>query len=141
MRSNRLIDSWISLHNKHYVNYCYESKEPRWHTKQFFLYSYRFLNRLNKDNRWTEYLSKYSEIFRRDPSNDYYGYRDPCDQDPEKARKNSLEWANLFELNALVGFPYNESAKEKMLNRAEKFLKNASKSPQDYFHDIMLCSA
>jgi hypothetical protein len=141
MRQDELIDAWIRHHNKHYNKYCYESKEPRWHTKQFFLYSYKLLERLNKDNSWAEYLSKYSEIFRRDPADDYYGYRDPSDSDPEKARRNSLEWANIFELNALIGFPYNESAKEKMLKRSERFLSNALKSLPDCHHDILICSA
>jgi len=141
MRQEELMDSWIKFHNKHYINYCYESKEPRWNTKQFFLYSYKLLNRLNYDNRWADYLSKYSEIFRRDPADDYYGYRDPSDPDPEKARKNSLEWANIFELNSLVGFPYNESAKKKMLKRSERFLSNALKSLPYSHHDILCCSA
>ena len=130
-----------ALHNKHYFVYRYEFKEPRWYIKQFFLYSYKLLNRLNNDNQWTDYLSNYSEIFRRDPSNDYYGYRDPNDPDREKARRNSLEWANIFELNKLVGFPYNESAKEKMLIRSKKYLSNASNSLSDCHHDIMICSA
>lgn len=141
MQSRKLIESWIRYHNKNYIKYCFESKEPRWHTKQFFLYSYKFFNRLNADNRWTEYLSNYSDIFKRDPANDYYWHRDPCNQDPEKARLNSLEWANIFELNALVGFPYNDSAKEKMLTNAEKFLKYAARSPKDHLHDFMICSA
>ena len=141
MRQDELIDVWIKHHNKNYKKYCYESKEPRWRTKQFFLYSYRLLKRLNNDNRWVEYLSKYSEIFRRDPANDYYGYRDPSDPDSEKAMKNSLEWANIFELNSLVGFPYNESAKEKMLIRSKKFLSNALQSLPYSYHDILVCSA
>lgn len=141
MRPNELIDAWIKHHNKNYTNYCCECKEPRWHTKQFFLYSYKLLNRLNNDNRWTDYLSKYSDIFRRDPANDYYGYRDPNDPDFDKAWKNSLEWANLFELNSLVGFPYNNSAKEKMLNRVGNFLSKALQFPSRCSHDIMICSA
>ena len=141
MQPNELVNAWIKYHNKNYINYCFEYKEPRWHTKQFFLYSYKLLGRLNNDNRWTDYLSKYSEIFRRDPANDYYGYRDPSDQNSEKAMKNSLEWANIFELNNIVGFPYNESAKEKMLKRSERFLSNALQSLPNFHHDILICSA
>jgi hypothetical protein len=141
MRNNELMEAWIRYHNKNYVKYYFESNEPRWHTKQFLLYSYRLLIRLNNDNRWTDYLSRYSDIFRRDPSNDYYGHRDPNDPDSEKAMKNSLEWANLFELNGLVGFPYNESAKKKMLKMSEKYLENSLPHLPDLLHDIMFCSA
>lgn len=141
MQQNELMEKWIHLHNKHYINYCYEFKEPRYNTKQFFLYSYKLLHRMNSDNRWTDYLDKYSDIFRRDPANDYYGYRDPTDQNPDNARKNSIEWINIFEINNLIGFPYNESAKEKMLKNSKKFLLQSLKSLPDYHTDIMICSA
>ena len=54
MQQDELIEKWIYFHNKHYINYCYESKEPRYGMKQFFLYSYKLLHRMNDDNRWTE---------------------------------------------------------------------------------------
>jgi len=139
MKLNELIDQWLRHHNEKYTEYMFNEKEPRWHTKQFFLYSYRLLLRLGHDRNWEEYIERYKDIFRRDPSNDYYGRRSPVD--PQKAWDNSLEWANIFELVELVGFPYNESAKEKMLKNAHKYLEESKNAPEKDCHDIMLCSA
>jgi len=139
MNLNELIDQWLRHHNEKYTEYMFNEKEPRWHTKQFFLHSYRLLLQLGHDKNWGEYIERYKDIFRRDPSNDYYGRRSPVD--PQRAWDNSLEWANTFELVELVGFPYNESAKEKMLKNAYKYLEEAKSAPEKDCHDIMLCSA
>ena len=139
MDMNELIDQWLRHHNEKYVEYLFNEREPRWHTKQFFLYSYRLILRLGHDRDWVEYVERYKDLFRRDPSNDYYGHRSPIDS--EKARENSLEWANTFELVGLVGFPYNKSAKEKMLKNAHRYIEEAKASPEKDNHDIMLCSA
>lgn len=139
MKLNELIDQWLRHHNEKYTEYMFNEKEPRWHTKQFFLYSYRLLLRLGHDRNWEEYIERYKDLFRRDPSNDYYGRRSPVD--PERAWDNSLEWANIFELVGLVGFPYNESAKEKMLKNAYRYLEEAKSSMERDCHDIMICSA
>lgn len=139
MNPNELIDQWLRHHNEKYTEYMFNEREPRWHTKQFFLYSYRLILRLGEDGNWEEYIEGYKDLFRRDPSNDYYGRRSPVD--PEKAWDNSLEWASMFELVGLVGFPYNESAKEKMLKNAHKYLEEAKSAPERDCHDIMLCSA
>ncbi|MDD3565650.1 MAG: hypothetical protein PHN90_08290 [Methanothrix sp.] len=114
----------------------------RWKTKQFFLYSYHLFRRFSEDDDdiiWKEYQDRYANIFLRDPSNDYYGYRSPIDL--EKGWINSLEWSNIFEIVNLVGYPYNESAKNKMLKYAKIGLRDAIKSPGESGHDFMLCSA
>lgn len=139
MDIDRLIKIWVEPFNEHYTNYLFNEQEPRYYEKQFFLYSYNLFNRLGGD--WGEYIKQYSELFRRDPSNDYYGSRNPCELIEDKARKNSLEWAVIFEIVNKIGFPYNNSAKTKLLDNAKKYLSMAKQSPVINFHDIMLCSA
>lgn len=139
MDINRLIKIWIEPFNEYYPNYLFSEQEPRYYVKQFFLYSYNLFNRLGKD--WNEYIEKYLELFRRDPSNDYYGRRNPCEPTREEAIRNSLEWAVIFEIVNKIGFPYNDSAKTKLLHNAKRYLSIAQQSPEINFHDIMLCSA
>lgn len=139
MDIDRLINIWVERFNEHYTNYLFSEQEPRYYVKIFFLYSYNLFNRLGRE--WNEYIEKYSELFRRDPSNDYYGSRNPCEPNDSEARKNSLEWGTIFEIVNKIGFPYNDSAKTKLLANAKKYLSQAKQSPEVNFHDIMLCSA
>ena len=144
MQIDDLVKEWLRHHNEKYLEYLYNLKEPRFTIKQFFLYSYHLFRRFSQDDDdiiWKEYLDSYADIFLRDPSNDYYGYRSPTDPDDKKAFRNSLEWSNIFEIVDLVGYPYNNSAKNKMLKYAKIGLRDAIKSPEKSGHDFMLCSA
>jgi len=139
MQVNDLVDNWLKHFNEKYTQYKSKEEEPRYHLKHFFLYSYSFLRKLQNENKWDEYLKQFEELFCRDPANDYYGYRSPLDS--QNARENSLEWVAIFEIVNLVGYPYNESAKEKMLINARKYLEEAKNFPDRDYHDIMICSA
>lgn len=112
-------------------------KEPRYDLKTFFLYSYFFFKGLGKE--WVNYLTGYSNLFRRDPANDYYKYRDPTDKTWQ--RQNSLEWAIAFEIFKEVGFPHNESATRNFDNYSKEYLDKARKSPNLEWMDFFLCSA
>lgn len=70
-----LAEYWAKKHNEHYTKYLMNEKEPRYELKTFFFNSYRLFKRLEKG--WGTYLLGYQNLFRRDPSNDYYKYRDP----------------------------------------------------------------
>ena len=94
MKIEKLIEKWLKSHNEKYLIYYFNEKEPRWHVKQFFLQSYYFFKQLNKDNSWREYIKDYCKLFRRDPSNDWYGKRSPIG--PKKSWENSIEWTNVF---------------------------------------------
>jgi hypothetical protein len=137
MKTAELVDYWITKHNKHYFKYSTEEEEPRYELKTFFLYSYRFLKTLEEG--WGDYLVGYSNLFRRDPANDYYKYRDPTENGRE--RQNSLEWVAAFEIFADVGFPHNESATMNFLKYSRMFLEKAKRMPDSEWMDFILCSA
>jgi len=128
---------WIAKHNEHYYQYLSNYQEPRYSLKTFFLYSYYLFKTLGKG--WEHYLVGYSNLFRRDPSSDYYKYRDPIDT--TRGRLNSMEWIAAFEIAAEVGFPHNESAKRNFIEYSRMFLEKARKSPNSGGVDFMLSSA
>jgi len=132
-----LTNYWIKHHNEKYYEYLLSGEEPRYSVKTFFLNSYRFFKIFGRE--WETYIERYDDLFRRDPSNDFYGLRDPTD--PVRSRENSLEWSTAFEIVAQVGFPHNESAKIKFLKYSREFLAKAMKSPDAKWLDIMLSSA
>lgn len=137
MKPTDLANYWIAKHNKHYSKYLMSYKEPRYDLKTFFLYSYHFFKTLEEG--WGDYLVGYSNLFRRDPADDYYKYRDPTDE--ERGRQNSLEWVAAFEIFAEVGFPHNESATDDFLKYSRMFLEKAKRSPSLEWMDFILCSA
>jgi hypothetical protein len=135
-----LVDYWLKKFSTHYIEYKNSEKEPRYGDKQFLLNSYIFLQTLSKENDdWNKYLTEFGELFLRDPAADFYGYRSPVARGKE--RENTLEWANIFRIVNLVGYPHNKSAKEKMLINARKYIEEAKKSPGENYHDIMICAA
>jgi len=137
MNPTDLARYWAMEHNKHYSKYMISGGEPRYDLKTFFLYSYYFFKTLEKG--WGDYLAGYSNLFRRDPANDYYKYRDVTDK--KNARQNSLEWAAAFEIFAEVGFPHNESATQNFFKYSQAFLEKAKMSPNLEWMDFFLCSA
>ncbi len=137
MDYKKLIDYWIEQHNEKYSNYIFEEREPRYDLKNFFLNSYYLFREFGED--WETYIDSYNDLFRRDPSNDYYQYRDPLEKDKE--RQNALEWTSLFEIIANVGFPHNRSAKENLLKNSTNYLKFAKFRPNSPWVDFMLSSA
>jgi hypothetical protein len=139
MQLNELVDKWLRHYNEKYTAYVSSESEPRYYFKHFFLYSYHFLCTLQKRGDWTEYVNQFDRLFRREPTKDWYGRRSPVDS--QNARANSLEWAAIFEIVNLFGYPYNKSAKEKMLINAGKCLEEAKSSPEKDCRDIMICSA
>ncbi|MDO9592559.1 MAG: hypothetical protein Q7I98_05110 [Erysipelotrichaceae bacterium] len=139
MNSRELIDYWIQNHNEKYFEYLLSEKEPRYSLKSFFLNSFYLFKTFGDD--WEPYIEKYQELFRKDPSNDYYGHRNPFDEKEEEKRKNALEWTTLFEIIAIVGFPYNDSAKVKLLKNAHEHLEVAMKHPESIWVDFLLSSA
>ncbi len=144
MNINEVVSYWLEKHNKHFGDHINNRDEPRYNKKQFLLYSYKFLQRINKSDNsqyaWSRYLDNgFEDIFRRDPSNDYYGYRSPIDKGNE--RRNTAEWINIFEIIGEVGFPYNDSAQRKLIKRAKRFLDEAKEDPYNHLHNLMLCSA
>jgi len=139
MDIDELIKKWVEPFNKNYNGYIFNEKEPRYNLKQFFLYSYCLFRRFGKE--WDSYSEKYSELFCRNPSLDYYGCRNPCETNEKEARRNTLEWVVIFEVIRRIGYPYNRSAKENLIKNAEKYLSFAMKNPSDLLHDIMLSSA
>lgn len=136
MESRELVDYWIIKHNEKFTKYLFDG-EPRYSLKTFFLNSYYLFETLGDE--WEEYLESFEKLFRKDPSNDYYGYRDPLEADHE--RENALEWTTLYEIISKVGFPYNRSAKEKLLTRSTTFLEKAMSNPESTWVDFMLSSA
>ncbi|MGD0996188.1 MAG: hypothetical protein ABR909_11775 [Candidatus Bathyarchaeia archaeon] len=132
-----LTNYWIKLHNEKYPEYLMSSKEPRYAMKSFFLNSYCFLKALGGE--WASYIERYDDLFRRDPSNDFYGKRDPTDTNHQ--RDNSLEWSTAFEIAKEVGFPHNESAKTKFLRYSNLYLSKAMESGDLPWTDFMLSSA
>ena len=137
MNYKDLTDYWIKHHNDKYQKYLRSMREPRYQLKTFFLNSYYFFRTLG--NEWTDYLVRYTNLFRRDPANDFYAYRDPTDEGNE--RRNSLEWTTAFEIVAETGFPFNESAKRDFLKFSRNFLEKAMRSPNTRMIDFMLSSA
>jgi len=137
MNYEDLTHYWINKHNEKYYEYLKSIEEPRYSVKTFFLNSYRLFKTLGKE--WEDYLEGYSALFRRDPANDYYKYRDPTQESVE--RRNSLEWTTAFEIVAAVGFPHNESAKRDFIKYSREFLEKAMKSPNSMWVDFMLSSA
>lgn len=132
-----LTDYWITKHNEKYYRYLTSIREPRYSVKTFFLNSYYLFRTLGKE--WESYLERYPNLFRRDPANDYYKYRDPTKSSVE--RRNSLEWTTAFEIAAEIGFPHNESATRDFLKYSKKFLEKAMRSPNAKWVDFMLASA
>ena len=132
-----LTNYWIIHHNEKYYKYILSADEPRYAVKTFFLNSFRFFKILGEE--WETYIERYDNLFRRDPSGDFYSLRDPTD--PSNDRANSLEWSTLFEIVALVGFPHNESGQIKFRKYSREFLKKAMKSPNSPWVEFMLCSA
>jgi hypothetical protein len=106
--------------------------------KAFFLYSYNLFKTLGKG--WENYLIGYSNLFRRDPANDYYKYRDPTEGGTQ-GRLNSMEWIAAFEIVAEVGYPHNESAKRNFLKYSRTFIDKARNSPDSEWMDFLLSSA
>lgn len=139
MKNEDLLNRWLDIHNRNYLEYYFNQKEPRWHTKQFFLQSYYLFQRLKDDGSWDDYIKDYHKIFLRDPNNDWYGRRSPVDK--EKAWENSIEWTNTFFIIRDVGFPYNRSSRKKMSKNLQYYIENALSSPFDNCHDFMICSA
>lgn len=137
MEYRRLVDYWIEQHNEKFPRYLFSDKEPRYDLKNFFLNSYYLFKTLGIE--WDEYLESYDRLFRRDPSNDYYGNRNPFT--PDKERLHALEWTSFFEIIANVGFPRNRSAKDKLLYRSTQYLKEAMKNPESPWVNFMLSSA
>ncbi|MCW3985294.1 MAG: hypothetical protein NWE91_02650 [Candidatus Bathyarchaeota archaeon] len=132
-----LTNYWITKHNKNYYKYMKSIEEPRYGVKTFFLNSYYLFRTLGEE--WENYLERYPNLFKRDPANDYYKYRDPTERGNE--RQNSLEWTTAFEIVAGFGFPHNESAKEDFLIYSKRFLERAMRSPNTRWVDFMLASA
>lgn len=137
MNYTGLTNYWITKHNEKYYEYITSIKEPRYQSKTFFLNSYNLFKTLGKE--WENYLERYPSLFRRDPANDFYKYRDPTEEGRE--RLNSLEWTTTFEIVAEFGFPHNESAKRDFIKYSKKFLEKARKSPEAKWIDFMLSSA
>ena len=137
MNYTDLTNYWITKHNEQYYTYLTSIKEPRYSVKTFFLNSYYLFRTLGKE--WESYLERYPNLFRRDPANDYYKYRDPTESSVE--RRNSLEWTTAFEIVAEIGFPHNESATRDFLKYSKKFLEKAMMSPNAKWVDFMLASA
>lgn len=137
MNYTGLTNYWIIKHNEKYYEYITSIKEPRYGVKTFFLNSYYLFRALGKE--WEGYLERYPNLFRRDPANDYYKYRDPTER--SFGRRNSLEWTTAFEIVAEFGFPHNESAKRDFLKFSKKFLDKAMRSPNTAWIDFMLSSA
>lgn len=139
MDHNKLADDWIRTFNKQYQDYLYNGKEPRYFKKTFFLNTFYLFNTFGGE--WKDYLEKYQEIFKRDPSNDYYKYRDPLVENSEEKRRNTLEWATLFEIVSQVGYPHNNSAKDNLLSYSRQFLKKGMNNPNSDWIDFMFSSA
>lgn len=138
LKVDDLVSYWIKKHNEHYSKYLTNYKEPRYELKTFFLNSYNFFKTLKEG--WGDYLLGYQNIFKRDPSNDYYKYRDPTDK--SQGRQNSLEWTTAFEILAEIGPPYNDSATRNFYNYSKEFLDKArAASPELEWGDFMLSSA
>lgn len=138
MNNEDLIAYFITKHNLHYLKYLQNWEEPRYELKTFFFNSYSLFKMLKE--AWGGYLLGYSNLFKRDPANDYYKYRDPTDE--TMFRENSLEWTAAFEILAEVGPPYNESAVEDFFNFSKIFLIKISRAPPEQeWYDFMLCSA
>jgi hypothetical protein len=136
--NNKILTSyWITKVNEHYNKYFINGEEPRYGVKTFFLYSYYLFKTLGED--WSEYTEGLSNIFLRDPSNDFYKYRDPTEKPYE--RRNALEWTTAFEVVANVGFPHNESAKEDFIKFSTQYLEKAIASPDSDMIEFMVSSA
>jgi len=131
-----LTNYWITKHNEQYYKYLISIKEPRYMLKTFFLNSYYLFEALGKE--WEKYLERYPNLFRRDPADDFYKYRDPIES---SRRLNSLEWTTAFEIVGEFGFPHNESAKRDFLKFSKIFLEKAMRSPNTRWVDFMLSSA
>ena len=139
MNNNDLVDYWIRHHNEKYFEYLLKEDEPRYGLKTFFLNSFYLFKTFG--SAWEPYLEKYQDIFKRDPSNDYYKYRNPLVTIVEEKRKNALEWTTLFEIISQVGYPYNVSAKDNLLKYSKEFLSKGQHSPNSEWIDFMLSSA
>ncbi len=137
MNYTDLTNYWITKHNENYYTYLISIKEPRYSVKTFFLNSYHLFKTLGKE--WEGYLERYPNLFRRDPANDYYKYRNPTEK--SFGRRNSLEWTTAFEIIAEIGFPHNESATRDFLKYSKIFLEKAMRSPDIMWIDFMLSSA
>lgn len=139
MNKNDLVDYWIKHHNEKYFKYLLSEGEPRYQLKTFFLNSFYLFKKFGSD--WEPYIEKYQDIFRRDPSSDYYKYRDPLENNADDKRKNALEWTTLFEIISQVGYPHNASAKENLLKYSNGFLSKGLHSPNSDWIDFMISSA
>jgi len=139
MKVGDLAKYWVDKHNEHYSSYLLSEREPRYMMKTFFLYSYHLFKTLKEG--WGDFLVGYSKIFRRNPSNDYYGLRDPTDESNDNARKNSLEWVAAFAVCAEIGFPHNESAMKKFRKYSEIYLGKARTTPDSEWIDFFVSSA
>ncbi len=137
MNYQKLVSKWISHHNEKYFQYITGYDEPRYSVKSFFFQSYKLLKLLGSP--WQGYLEKYSDLFCRDPNNDFYGKRDPISS--RDNRQTALEWATAFEIVSEVGFPHNQSAKLKFLKYSKSGLDSAMRSPDNQWVDFMLSSA
>jgi hypothetical protein len=111
--------------------------EPRYDLKSFFMSSYHLFKTLKEG--WGEYLVGFPNLFRRDPANDFYKYRDPTDR--TWSRRNALEWVSAFEIFGKIGYPYNESATQHFLKFSRLYLEKAKRDPNAEWMDFMLCSA
>lgn len=138
MQNEELLKYWIESHNEKYYKYILSNEEPRYQLKTFFLNSFYLFKELAEG--WEEYLATYEKLFRRDPSSDYYKYRDPIVDNSDQRRKNALEWATLFEIIAQVGYPHNNSAKRNLLDYANKFLSKGIENPASQWFDFMITS-
>lgn len=139
MNKYDIVNFWIKHHNEKYFHYLLSEEEPRYGLKTFFLNSFYLFKTFGSD--WEPYLEKYQDIFQRDPSADYYKYRDPLIKDTDERRKNALEWTTLFEIIAQVGYPHNASATENLLKYAKEYLLKGQHSPNSDWMDFMMSSA
>lgn len=135
-----LMNRWIEYFNRFYPKYIQLEKEPRYQMKQFFFYCYNFFKRMG--GIWDEYNSRFCELFLIDPSNDFYGKRDPTiDSGQIKKWQKGLEWIIIFQIVSEIGFPHNISAEDKLLDNARINIEKIKSNPEGDYNILMICSA
>ncbi|MFX1286705.1 MAG: hypothetical protein ACFFB5_23915 [Promethearchaeota archaeon] len=140
MNIQELVENWLRYFNRNYPRYLNSYNEPRYQAKIFLFYSYQLFSRLNEIRYWDDYIQSLENIFLRDPSNDYYGHRNP--QNSTRNQPIALEWVITFEIIKSIGFPGNQSAQEKLVKYVKQYFYEIEQNLEmEKFHDLMICSS
>lgn len=140
MLIQKLVENWIKYFNRNYPNYLNSFKEPRYQAKSFLFYSYKLFLRLNEISYWDNYIQSLENIFLRDPSNDYYGHRNP--KNSTRSQPISLEWVTTFEIIKVLDFPGNQSAEQKLVKYVNHYFEEIKNDLEvEKFQDLMISSS